>query len=58
MPKKLFFPENGIKCIFAYVLENMLTLDKVQNISTFTCKSSKSDSRAFCKLSKLFKLYT
>ena len=36
--------------IFVYVLEYMLTLvslDKMQNISTLTHKSSKSDGRAF-----------
>ena len=32
-----------MKCIFVYVLEFMLTLDKMQNISTLMCKSSKSE---------------
>ena len=54
MPKKvIFFPEKrmeGILMIFVYVLEYMLTLvslDKMQNISTLLRKSSKSEGRAF-----------
>ena len=40
--------------IFVYVLEYMLTLvilDKMQNIGTLMCKSSKSEGRAFFELS-------
>ena len=51
MPKKvIFFPEKRVEGIFAYVLEYMLTLvslDKMQNITTLMRKSSKSEGRAF-----------
>ena len=41
MPKKGdMIPEERIESIFAYVLDLMLTLDKMQNIITLMCKSS------------------
>ena len=44
------FPKKRMEAIFVYILEYMLTivsLDKMQNISTFKHKSSKSEGRAF-----------
>ena len=38
MPEKVMFPEKKMESIF--VLDFMLTLDQMQNISTLTCKSS------------------
>ena len=56
---EFFFPEKRMKGIFVYVLEFMLTLDKMQNTSPLVCTSSKSEVRAFFgKLFKLFILYT
>ena len=40
MPRCDFFPEKRMKGIFVYVLEVMLTLDKMQNTSPLTCTSS------------------
>ena len=37
--KVIFFMKKGIKGIFVYVLEFMLSLDKMQNISTLMCKT-------------------
>ena len=51
--KGYVFPEKRREANFVYVLEYMLTLvslDKMQNISTLMRKSSKSDGRAFWKL--------
>ena len=51
MPKRvIFFLKKGWKAFFVYVLEYMLTLvslDKMQNIVTLMCKSSKSEDREF-----------
>ena len=47
MQKGDFFPEKMMEGIFVYVLEFMSTLDKMQNISTLMCKSSKSEGRTF-----------
>ena len=51
MPKRLyFFPEKRMEGFFVYVLEYMLTLvslDKMQNISTLMRKSSKSEGIVF-----------
>ena len=59
--KSDIFPPKWVEGIFVYVLEYMLTivsLDKMQNISTLMSKSSKSEGRACWKLFKLFILYT
>ena len=37
MPKMCFFLKKRMKEIFAYVLEFMLTFDKMQNTSPFMC---------------------
>ena len=47
-----------MKEIFAYVLEFMLSLAKIQNNSTLMWKKSKSEAGAFWKLFKLFILYS
>ena len=46
-----------MKELFAYVLECMLTLAKMQNNNTLSDKSLKSETGAFGKLFKLFILY-
>ena len=38
MPEKVMFPDKKMESIF--VLDFMLTLDQMQNISTLTCKNS------------------
>ena len=48
--KVIFFLKKRMGAIFVYTLEYTLTLvslDKMQNISTFKHKSSKSEGRAF-----------
>ena len=41
MPKKVIcFLKKRMESIFVYVLDFMLTLDKMQNISTLMCKIS------------------
>ena len=48
--KKVIFFLKRMEAIFVYILEYMLTLvnlDKMQNISTFKHKCSKSEGRAF-----------
>ena len=56
MPKRrYFFLKKRMEGIFVYVLEYMLTLlslDKMQNISTLMRKSLKSEDRSFWKLFK------
>ena len=50
MQKGDVFLEKRMEGIFVYVMEYMLTLvslDKMQNISTLICISSKSEGRAF-----------
>ena len=49
MPKMCFilFFEKEDERHFVYVLEVMLTLDKMQNTSPLMCTSSKSEVRAF-----------
>ena len=51
MPKKVIFSwKKRLEGIFVYALEYMLTLvslDKMQNISTLIHKSLKSEGRAF-----------
>ena len=54
MSKKVIFPIKMMQGIFVNILDFMLTLDKVQNIRSLMCKSSKSESRAICKLFKLY----
>ena len=48
-----FFQKKRMKDIFCEVLEFMLTLDKMLNINTLMCKSSKSVGIAFWKLFKM-----
>ena len=47
MPNGEFSPDERMEGTFVYVLEFMLTLDKMQNISTLMCKISKSEDGAF-----------
>ena len=47
MPKGDFFPEKEDKRHFVYVLEFMLTLDKMHNTSPYCSHSSKTEDRAF-----------
>ena len=42
-----FFLKKRMKGVFVYVLELMLTFDKMQINSTLMCRTSKSEGRAF-----------
>ena len=54
MSKKVIFPIKMMQGFFVNVLDFMPTLDKVQNTRSLMCQSSKSESRAICKLFKLY----
>ena len=44
---KCDFSWKGMKGIFVYVQDYLLTFDKMQNISTLMCIRSKSEGRVF-----------
>ena len=52
-----YFLKKRIKESCAYVLEFMLTIDKVQNTSPLMCTKFRSEDREFQKLFKHFILY-
>ena len=53
--KKVIFLKKRMKGILAYVLEFMLTLDKMQKISTLMCKKFEIREQTILKVIQAFR---